>query len=72
MEWELEKNEQAQKLLAEGQRVYKWDLAKHEEMGAPLNFAETQVALPPPPSCLDFLYIYCFFEPPTFLKILCF
>lgn len=48
MEWELEKNEQAQKLLAEGQRVYKWDLAKHEEMGAPLNFAETQVALPPP------------------------
>lgn len=49
MEWELEKNEQAQKLLAEGQRVYKWDLAKHQEMGEPLNFAETQVALPPPP-----------------------
>ena len=41
LEWELEKKEEATRLLAKGQRVYKWDLAKHEEMGAPLNFAET-------------------------------
>lgn len=72
MEWELEKNEQAQKLLAEGQRVYKWDLAKHQEMGAPLNFAETQVALPPPLPALTFYIYIVFLKPPTFLKILCF
>lgn len=64
MEWELEKNEQAQKLLAEGQRVYKWDLAKHQEMGEPLNFAETQVALPPPPLPALTLYIYIVFLNP--------
>ena len=41
MGWEVEKKEQATKLAAKGQRVYEWDLATHEEMGTPIDFATT-------------------------------